>query len=179
MSESAPAPEPGPDRRRFLSRLAAGLAALLSAAAAAPLIGVLLTPLLRRVVRLEGATIDAGAVDTFSATPKKVVVATARVDAWTRSEREVAGAVYIVKNNDDDIQAFSAICPHASCAVDFDKQRGRFVCPCHQSLFAATGELQSGPGPRGLDALPVTVEDGRVHVTYERYRPGIATKERV
>jgi Rieske Fe-S protein len=63
-------------------------------------------------------------------------------------------------------QVVSAICPHEGCDVLWDSQRNRFSCPCHESYFAADGEKISGPSPRGLDALPTRVQDGKLQVQY-------------
>jgi menaquinol-cytochrome c reductase iron-sulfur subunit len=57
--------------------------------------------------------------------------------------------------------------------VSFDGGAGVYRCPCHKSAFARTGDKQAGPSKRGLDPLPVKVEDGRVKVTFIRFRPDV------
>lgn len=48
-------------------------------------------------------------------------------------------------------KAFSAVCPHQGCLVDTVKD-GVISCPCHHSAFdAASGDVKSGPAPKGLD----------------------------
>jgi Rieske Fe-S protein len=55
-----------------------------------------------------------------------------------------------------DVLAFTAICTHQGCVVEPAKTE--FDCPCHQSRYdAATGEVLSGPAPRALEKIPVTV----------------------
>jgi len=39
-----------------------------------------------------------------------------------------------------------------------------------------TGAVLGGPPPRGLDSLDVKIENGEVHVLYETFRTGIASK---
>jgi len=56
-------------------------------------------------------------------------------------------------------------CPHLGCRVPFCESSEWFECPCHAAHFTRTGELRSGPGPRGLDPLPVVVEDGTVAIS--------------
>jgi quinol---cytochrome c reductase iron-sulfur subunit, bacillus type len=63
-------------------------------------------------------------------------------------------------------QVVSAICPHEGCEVLWDAPRNQFACPCHESYFAADGARMSGPSPRGLDALPSRVQDGKLQVQY-------------
>jgi nitrite reductase/ring-hydroxylating ferredoxin subunit len=59
-----------------------------------------------------------------------------------------------------------AICPHEGCEVSWDGGANRFSCPCHESYFAADGARISGPASRGLDPLPMRVQDGKVQVQY-------------
>lgn len=63
-------------------------------------------------------------------------------------------------------QVVSAVCPHEGCEVLWEQERNRFSCPCHESYFAADGARLSGPSPRGLDALPTRVQDGKLQVQY-------------
>lgn len=63
-------------------------------------------------------------------------------------------------------QVVSAVCPHEGCEVSWEERANRFSCPCHESFFAADGARISGPARRGLDALPVRVQDGKLQVQY-------------
>ncbi len=63
-------------------------------------------------------------------------------------------------------QVLSPICPHEGCEVLWEQERNRFACPCHDSYFAADGAKISGPSPRGLDAFPSRVQDGKLQVQY-------------
>jgi menaquinol-cytochrome c reductase iron-sulfur subunit len=169
---------PSSDRRGFLKKATLGLAAGASAAAVGPLLSPLITPLTVDCMKLVGTEIDTGPLNSFSEVPRKVPVAVMRWDGWTKTEKEVVGAVYIRKDG-EALTAFSSICPHASCSVSLDSSDSRYVCPCHNSYFKLTGEIDEGPSHRSLDTLPVRVEKGRVFVTYKRFRPGIPTKEEV
>jgi len=52
--------------------------------------------------------------------------------------------------------AFDAVCPHAGCAVSYESGSKLFVCPCHGSEFnGRTGEVITGPAPRGLSRIQV------------------------
>lgn len=171
-------PEADESRRGFLGKTGALIAAGLGAAGLSPLAGALVDPIKGGVVRIDGAVFDAGPVESFDAIPRKIVVASARLDAWSRNDKQTVGAVYISRQG-SELLAFSSICPHAGCGVTFNEGKDRFICPCHQTDFARDGARVKGPSPRGLDRLPVKVEDGRVLVSYERYRPGQAEQERV
>jgi menaquinol-cytochrome c reductase iron-sulfur subunit len=165
-------------RRDFLKKATLGLAAGLGATAVCPFLAPIVTPLTREVIALKGTEIDAGLLKSFNATPRKVVVAVTRIDAWTQRKKEVVGAVY-VRRVGETLSAFSSICPHASCSVSFDSAHSQYVCPCHNTYFKMTGEITAGPSHRGLDSLPIRVENDRVYITYKSFRPGIAGKEEV
>jgi Rieske Fe-S protein len=61
--------------------------------------------------------------------------------------------------------------------VGWDGGKKHYVCPCHESLFGPDGERVSGPSERGLDPLPVTIKDGRIQLTWTRYRVGGSKRE--
>jgi thiosulfate dehydrogenase (quinone) large subunit len=55
-------------------------------------------------------------------------------------------------------RAFSAVCPHAGCTVQFDGTNDVFACPCHGSVFnATTGAVLQGPATTGLSPIPVSL----------------------
>jgi thiosulfate dehydrogenase [quinone] large subunit len=59
--------------------------------------------------------------------------------------------------------AFSAICTHAGCTVQFDPAAEQFVCPCHGGSYdARTGRVLGGPPPTPLPQVPVRLSNGEV-----------------
>jgi len=63
-----------------------------------------------------------------------------------------------------DVVAYSALCTHTACGVTgWKSEVGHFVCPCHQSEFAAArhGTRVTGPAPRALPLLPIRLNDER------------------
>jgi Rieske Fe-S protein len=61
--------------------------------------------------------------------------------------------------------AFSAVCTHAGCPVDYQQSAKEFVCPCHGGTYSATtGAVLGGPPPSPLPAIAVKVVDGRIYV---------------
>lgn len=91
---------------------------------------------------------------------KKIVAE--QISGWAATTEEHHVFVLPQKNN----QVLSTICPHAGCEVAWEQTTNRFACPCHDSYFAADGSRLSGPSPRGLDALPARVQDGKLQVQY-------------
>lgn len=61
--------------------------------------------------------------------------------------------------------AFSAVCTHAGCTVNFNPSTMEFVCPCHGGTYdAKTGHVLGGPPPAPLAVIPVHVVNGEVRV---------------
>jgi rieske iron-sulfur protein len=73
----------------------------------------------------------------------------------------------VATEESNEIVAFTAICPHAGCAVsDWVAQTSRLHCPCHGSEYdpAKNGIVVAGPSPFPLPSLPVKIVDGLVTV---------------
>ncbi|HKT22176.1 MAG TPA: Rieske (2Fe-2S) protein [Nitrososphaerales archaeon] len=61
-------------------------------------------------------------------------------------------------------RAFSALCTHAGCVVDFTGSS--IYCPCHAGYFSpSNGSVQGGPPPSPLPEYGVTVQAGAVYVS--------------
>jgi len=58
--------------------------------------------------------------------------------------------------------AFSAICPHLSCVVNWNEMIKKFECPCHGAKFKQNGEVLEGPPPRPLDLYKLQIVEGKL-----------------
>jgi rieske iron-sulfur protein len=68
---------------------------------------------------------------------------------------------------DDALFANTIICTHDGCEVtEWLGDEHMLSCPCHYSKFDPkdNGRVVSGPAPRALPSLPLTVTDGRLVV---------------
>ena len=84
----------------------------------------------------------------------------AQRDAWVTRQRVAVGSAWL-RRDGDKVVAVSGQCPHLGCAVEFRTERDVFYCPCHDSEFAKTGEVQGqSPSRRGLDTLRVEIREG-------------------
>ena len=61
--------------------------------------------------------------------------------------------------------AFSAICTHLDCTVQFREDLSRIWCACHNGHFDLTGRNVEGPPPRPLDAFEVNVRGDEIVVS--------------
>ncbi len=72
---------------------------------------------------------------------------------------------YVVQPARGRFLAFSAICTHTGCTVQFQGGSRQFVCPCHGSAFdGATGAVRNGPAPRPLRRIPVEAVGGELRI---------------
>jgi thiosulfate dehydrogenase [quinone] large subunit len=61
--------------------------------------------------------------------------------------------------------AFSAVCTHAGCSLQFDSPSMTFVCPCHGGTYnAKTGAVLAGPPPSALPSITVHDVNGEIRV---------------
>lgn len=63
-----------------------------------------------------------------------------------------------------DFVAYSAVCTHQQCTVAYQKQSSQLACPCHGSIFdpSKNAQVVTGPAPRPLPEIPITVQGGQV-----------------
>ncbi|HVO51483.1 MAG TPA: Rieske (2Fe-2S) protein [Thermoanaerobaculia bacterium] len=75
-----------------------------------------------------------------------------------------AGKFYLVRLADGGFLALHRQCTHLGCSVPWDEASGRFICPCHASVFDVRGDVLAPPAPRPLDVFAVRIENGIVKV---------------
>jgi thiosulfate dehydrogenase [quinone] large subunit len=68
----------------------------------------------------------------------------------------------LIRDEEGNLKAFSAVCTHAGCTVGYEG--GVIVCPCHGGEYSAeTGEVIAGPPPAGLAARRVVESGGKIY----------------
>ena len=72
------------------------------------------------------------------------------------------------------VTAFSTICPHLGCFVDYRSAEKDFYCPCHNSKFDLSGKALNKTPPRPMDELDIDQDKlratGEVWVNYVRFK---------
>ena len=63
----------------------------------------------------------------------------------------------VVRTADGDIRAFSAVCTHLDCTVQFKSDTAQLWCACHNGTYDLGGNVVSGPPPRGLEKFVVNI----------------------
>jgi cytochrome b6-f complex iron-sulfur subunit len=75
-----------------------------------------------------------------------------------------AGLPAIVIRTPESIKAFSLVCTHLGCTIEWQEGQQEFYCPCHDGRFDQFGEVIAGPPPVPLEQFPVTVEGDKIIV---------------
>lgn len=72
---------------------------------------------------------------------------------------------WLLRPSRADVLAFSAVCTHAGCAVDYDASANEFICPCHGGRYSAqSGAVLGGPPPAPLSKIPARIENSEIRV---------------
>jgi thiosulfate dehydrogenase [quinone] large subunit len=98
----------------------------------------------------------------------KVIAATAAIPVGSAKsfiDPATGEPAWAVHTTSATFVAFSAICTHAGCTVQYDPSTVQFICPCHGGTYnARTGRVVAGPPPAPLPAIPVRAVDGQLRV---------------
>jgi cytochrome b6-f complex iron-sulfur subunit len=143
--------DPAMSRRRLITYLLGFSVAATLGGVLTPVIGYLWPP--SRASAGGSGRVQVGTTADFPAGQAKVVPVNDK-------------PVIVVNTVQGGIKAFSAICTHLGCIVEWDQGRQFILCPCHDGRFnAVNGAIISGPQPAPLPELALTVEGDAVYVS--------------
>ena len=63
--------------------------------------------------------------------------------------------VILIRVAEDDFRAFAGTCTHLDCIVEYQKDKKRIWCNCHNGEYNLHGQQVAGPPPRPLDSYKV------------------------
>jgi cytochrome b6-f complex iron-sulfur subunit len=63
----------------------------------------------------------------------------------------------VIRTSEGELRAFSAVCTHLDCTVQFKTDTSQLWCACHNGTYDLGGSVVSGPPPRGLEKFVVNV----------------------
>jgi len=146
-------------------------------------------------------TDDVGVQFKYKKKVKEAFMPEAEIDknVWIlRASPKVLDAVYkgkdmefhdskgkVIWTNKKDVPyvAFSGKCPHLGCGYKWRSHKvlGQvFLCPCHLSIYDASGKVLDGPAPRPLDPLPIRVAaNGEVQIIDMEFKAGTKAQIRI
>jgi Rieske Fe-S protein len=169
-----------PPRRPFLKWAIHGMGALVGAVLGIPAIAYLIDAR-NRAARTSSFQTVAKLSALKPNEPKQVVITDTRQDGWTLHPNELIGRVWLIRRDDGKVDAFTSICPHLGCSINYEAKVTLFICPCHNGTFSLDGKKRELPGmrnpaPRGMDALavqfvpdPTDPNDQLVQVEYKKF----------
>lgn len=77
---------------------------------------------------------------------------------------KLAGIALVLRRQGNTVRAFSAVCTHLGCLVQWQEDENRFYCPCHIGVFDPDGRPTSGPPTEPLEEFEVEVDEGNIFV---------------
>ncbi len=148
MADLARMPEAG--RRRFVNWL-------LGTSAGAFVLSVLY-PISRYLAPPQVAESTAASV-TLSLKPDEVKANTGQIFKFGNRPG------ILVRTPSGELRAFSAVCTHLNCTVQYRPDLTQIWCACHNGHFDLNGQNVSGPPPRPLDPYVVNVRGNQIVVS--------------
>ncbi len=73
--------------------------------------------------------------------------------------------VWVIEKEKSIFTAISAVCTHKRCILDWEKERERFVCPCHKGIFDKEGNPIFGPPSKPLKRFNVLKKGDQIIVS--------------
>jgi cytochrome b6-f complex iron-sulfur subunit len=71
----------------------------------------------------------------------------------------------VVRTAAGELRAFSAVCTHLNCTVQYRGDLGHIWCACHNGHFDLNGQNIAGPPPRPLEPYVVNVRGSQIVVS--------------
>ena len=71
----------------------------------------------------------------------------------------------VVRTPAGDWRAFTAVCTHLNCTVQYRGDMQMIWCACHNGMYDLNGKVVSGPPPRPLEEYAVHVRTDEVLVS--------------
>jgi len=85
--------------------------------------------------------------------------------AFQFTEATTGAPAFIMQPKAGTFLAYSAICTHQGCIVNFDQGNNIFACPCHGAQFEATsGTPVAGPAQTPLQKFTITVSGSDLYL---------------
>jgi menaquinol-cytochrome c reductase iron-sulfur subunit len=150
-------------RRAMLVKLGIFFNGVIGALLAVPILGYVLSPIVRSRKTPYETWLTLGALDQYPAGQTRL--ATFRnpdVAPWDGKTAD--SACWVRRIDAQTFQVFAINCMHLGCPVRWFPQSGLFMCPCHGGVYYEDGSRASGPPERGLFEYPHKIEEGKLFI---------------
>lgn len=71
----------------------------------------------------------------------------------------------LVRVSETEWKAFSAVCSHLNCTVQYQESSRQIWCACHNGTYDMSGRVVSGPPPKPLEEFAVRVRGEEVVIS--------------
>jgi len=71
----------------------------------------------------------------------------------------------LIRVSETEWRAYSAICTHLNCTVQFQDSTRQIWCACHNGFYDLNGKVVSGPPPRPLEEYAVHIRGEDIVIT--------------
>jgi nitrite reductase/ring-hydroxylating ferredoxin subunit len=150
-------------RRAMLMKLGILFNGIIAAILAIPVVGYVLSPLMRSRKGSHEAWLTLGSLAQYP--PGQTRLATFRnpdIEPWDGKTAE--SACWVRRIDAQSFQVFAINCAHLGCPVRWFQQSHLFMCPCHGGVYYEDGARASGPPERGLFEYAYKIEDGQLFI---------------
>ena len=128
---------------------------------ATPVVGYLLSPILRGDRGQYKRWISLGELDEFPEGQTRLAKFENPVTGVSDGDTDHIPC-WVRRIQGDQFQVFAINCAHLGCPVRWFAQSKLFMCPCHGGVYYQDGSRASGPPPRGLFQYEYRIEGGRL-----------------
>lgn len=150
-------------RRQWFMKLGILFNGLVAAVIAVPVLGYVLSPILRGKKGSYESWLTLGAVDQFPEGETRF--ATFRNPGVSQWDGKTAdSACWVRRVSADKFQVFAINCAHLGCPVRWFPQSKLFLCPCHGGAYYEDGSRASGPPERGLFEYDYKLQNGTLMI---------------
>jgi len=71
----------------------------------------------------------------------------------------------LIRSASDELKAFSAVCTHLDCIVQYQPEKKQIWCACHNGQYNLNGQNVGGPPPRPLEEYVVKTRGEEIVVS--------------
>ena len=148
-------------RRALLARIGLFLNIVAAAALATPVVGYLLSPILRGERGQYKRWVSLGGLEVFPEGQTRLATFQNPLSGVSDGDTDHIPC-WVRRIQGEQFQVFAINCAHLGCPVRWFAQSGLFMCPCHGGAYYEDGSRASGPPPRGLFQYAYRIEDGHL-----------------
>jgi Rieske Fe-S protein len=159
-------------RRSLLMKIGIFFNGLVASALAVPIVGYVLSSVVRSRSSSYLSWIALGQVSDFPEGETRFATFK-NPNVMPTDGKTVDTACWVRRIEGNQFQVFAVNCAHLGCPVRWFPQSNLFMCPCHGGAYYQDGSRASGPPERGLFEYPFKIDNGLIQIQAgELFTPG-------